>query len=104
MLLVNVLLLNLLIAIFASRYDEIKEQAVSLWKLSRLSLVIEYKDKSILPVPFCIVNNILYLIKVMIEAIWILLWKLQIFKSKPDFDWGGYGQCGKTVRLGLTRA
>ena len=86
MLLANVLLLNLLIALFASTYERVTDRADRLWKSSRLTLVIEYKDKPILPVPFCIFYNALFIIKVLLEKI------ISLFQSKVEqekFDWGG---------------
>ena len=52
MLIGNILLLNLLIALFASTYDRVSENRMKHWKIIRTASLIEYKDKLTLPIPF----------------------------------------------------
>merc|ERR1712150_342236 len=54
MLIVNVLLMNLLVAVFATSYEKVMEQAEGIWKYQRSKLVVEYKDRSSFPVPISI--------------------------------------------------
>ncbi|XP_033120176.1 transient receptor potential cation channel subfamily M member-like 2 [Anneissia japonica] len=48
----NVLLLNLLIAIFSFVFDEIQSKSEMIWKYERYALVMEYVDKPTLVPPF----------------------------------------------------
>ncbi|XP_072048465.1 transient receptor potential cation channel subfamily M member 1-like [Amphiura filiformis] len=58
LLLGNVLLLNLLIAIFSSVYEDIKCNSVQIWKYEFFSLVKEMKDRPVLPPPLIIIEHI----------------------------------------------
>lgn len=81
MLLVNVLLLNLLIALFASTYAIVEAQSATVWKVQRADLVVEYRDKAILPSPFNLFHNIKYLA-------YNLIWKTfkQSLKNKVNHE------------------
>ena len=52
MLVGNVMLLNLLIAIFTAVFEEVQENSVEVWKFEMFRLVEEYDRKPVLPVPF----------------------------------------------------
>ncbi|XP_072177786.1 transient receptor potential cation channel subfamily M member-like 2 [Diadema setosum] len=51
----NVLLLNLLIAIFSQVFEEVQENSMVIWRYEYYFLVIEFKDKPWLPPPFIII-------------------------------------------------
>lgn len=48
----NILLTNLLIAIFSKTYDSIEEESDNVWKSQRYSVIYEYFHKTTLPPPF----------------------------------------------------
>ena len=56
----NVLLLNLLIATFASTYTNIKSQSNQIWRFQRYELIQEYKDRPIFPPPLIIISHARY--------------------------------------------
>ncbi|XP_033633580.1 transient receptor potential cation channel subfamily M member 3-like [Asterias rubens] len=60
LLLGNVLLLNLLIAIFSSVYDEVQTNSLEVWKFELYFLVIEFEDRPTLPPPFTILEHAFY--------------------------------------------
>nr|CAH8850050.1 unnamed protein product [Trichobilharzia regenti] len=53
-----ILLMNLLIAIFSNVFEKIEENSIELWKFNILSLVLEYSNRPILPVPLSAVITI----------------------------------------------
>jgi hypothetical protein len=55
MVLGNVLLINLLIAMFSSTFQDVQENTDQIWKFQRYRLVFEYYDSPILPPPFNII-------------------------------------------------
>ncbi|XP_066918519.1 transient receptor potential cation channel subfamily M member-like 2 [Clytia hemisphaerica] len=67
MLIGNVLLLNLLIAIFGSIYEEVSNNAKQIWAYQRYELILEYANKSIFTPPFSGIQHIFEFIK------WILV-------------------------------
>ncbi|CAH8857179.1 unnamed protein product [Trichobilharzia szidati] len=54
-----ILLMNLLIAIFSNVFEKIEENSIELWKFNILSMVLEYSNRPILPVPLSAVINII---------------------------------------------
>ncbi|CAH1783086.1 unnamed protein product [Owenia fusiformis] len=50
----NVLMINLLIAVFSHIFEVVKGDSVAIWKSARYFLVTEYKDKPFLPPPFIV--------------------------------------------------
>ena len=63
MLLANILLLNLLIALFASTYEKINQESDKYWKFQRAELVMEYKDKPPFPFPTMFLYHLNYIYK-----------------------------------------
>lgn len=63
MMISNVLLLNLLIAMFSSTFQDVQENTDIVWKYQRYRLVFEYLDSPVLPAPFSIIPNIYSIIK-----------------------------------------
>jgi len=63
LLVVNILLLNLLIAIFNNTYEKIQANANQIWKYQRYYLVMEYEQRPVLVPPFIIVNHVLYFMR-----------------------------------------
>ncbi|XP_077991932.1 transient receptor potential cation channel subfamily M member-like 2 isoform X2 [Glandiceps talaboti] len=54
----NVLLLNLLIAIFSSVYTQVEANAMKEWKFHRYSLITEFEDIPALPAPLVVLTHI----------------------------------------------
>ena len=64
MLAANVMLVNLLVALFATTYDSVQENSESIWKLNRYDLVIEYWGKTPLScTPLVMLEHFMLLIK-----------------------------------------
>ena len=61
----NILLVNLLIAIFSSTFSAIESSADSIWKFTRFALLEEYSSKPFLPSPF----SVFYYIFRFLEAV-----------------------------------
>ncbi|XP_038045510.1 transient receptor potential cation channel subfamily M member 1-like [Patiria miniata] len=57
LLLGNVLLLNLLIAIFSSIFDEVQTNSLEVWKFELYFLMVEFEDRPALPPPFIILEH-----------------------------------------------
>ena len=60
MLFTNVLLLNLLIALFTTTYDIAMKNADQIWKFQRTGLVKEYRDRPVLPPPLILTHYFMY--------------------------------------------
>jgi len=58
LLIANVLLLNLLIAIFGNTFTEVQEKSDQIWKFERYDLVIEYAKRPSLIPPFIIFEHL----------------------------------------------
>ncbi|XP_067657196.1 transient receptor potential cation channel subfamily M member-like 2 isoform X2 [Haliotis asinina] len=59
----NILLLNLLIAIFSHVFDTVEQNSIEIWKFQMYYLVMEYDIKSSIIPPFNIVKHAYYLFK-----------------------------------------
>ena len=67
MLFANILLLNLLIAIFNSTYTKVEEDSDKVWKFQRYALINEYNDRPFLAPPFIILSHIYGIIRFFAE-------------------------------------
>ncbi|CAK8686558.1 unnamed protein product [Clavelina lepadiformis] len=67
MLLVNVLLLNLLIAMFSYTFEKLVDKTDVIWKFERYYLVEEYYFRPCLVVPFSIISYIISIIRWILE-------------------------------------
>ncbi|KAL3875817.1 hypothetical protein ACJMK2_033732 [Sinanodonta woodiana] len=56
--LTNILLINLLIAMFSYTFQQVQEQSENVWRFYRFSLVYEYYDRPFLCPPFLIFSHI----------------------------------------------
>ncbi|XP_071090476.1 transient receptor potential cation channel subfamily M member-like 2 [Haliotis cracherodii] len=59
----NILLLNLLIAIFSHVFDTVEQNSIEIWKFQMYYLVMEYDIKSSIIPPFNIIKHAFYLLK-----------------------------------------
>ncbi|XP_070209328.1 transient receptor potential cation channel subfamily M member 3-like isoform X2 [Littorina saxatilis] len=57
LILTNILLVNLLIAMFSYKFQKVEELSLNAWRLNRLSLVHEYCDRSCLAPPLIIFDH-----------------------------------------------
>eukprot|EP00116_Pleurobrachia_bachei_P003410 sb/3463672/ len=58
LLIVNVLLLNLLIAIFSKTYEDVESDSKLVWSNQRAEMILEYKDFSPIPMPLSLLYHI----------------------------------------------
>lgn len=63
LLMANILLLNLLIAVFNSIFLRTNVYSHQIWKFNRFAVVMEYDMKPTLPPPFIVINHLLLVIK-----------------------------------------
>ncbi|XP_037542317.1 transient receptor potential cation channel subfamily M member 2 [Nematolebias whitei] len=59
----NILLLNLLIAIFNFTFQEVQDNTDKIWKFQRYELIKEYHSRPAVPPPFMILSHLCYFIK-----------------------------------------
>uniref|UniRef100_A0A7N8XHZ6 Transient receptor potential cation channel, subfamily M, member 2 n=1 Tax=Mastacembelus armatus TaxID=205130 RepID=A0A7N8XHZ6_9TELE len=62
----NILLLNLLIAIFNFTFEEVQDNTDRIWKFQRYELIKEYHSRPAAPPPFIILSHIYLLISKMV--------------------------------------
>eukprot|EP00794_Sanderia_malayensis_P009473 gene9473-10461_t len=63
MLVANILLLNLLIAVFNNTYSEVQTNSNKIWKFQRYHLIFEYSRRPVLVPPFVMINHVISLCK-----------------------------------------
>jgi len=63
LLVANVLLLNMLIAVFNNIYDDVKNHSDQIWRFDKYDMIMEYRRKPRLPLPFSILTNVPKLFK-----------------------------------------
>ncbi|CAH1123867.1 unnamed protein product [Ceutorhynchus assimilis] len=63
LLVANILLINLLIAVFNNIFNEVNSVAHQVWMFQRFTVVMEYEQKPLLPPPFIIFCHIFLLMK-----------------------------------------
>ncbi|XP_066244869.1 transient receptor potential cation channel trpm isoform X10 [Euwallacea similis] len=63
LLVANILLINLLIAVFNNIFNEVNSIAHQVWMFQRFTVVMEYEQKPLLPPPFIIFCHVFLLIK-----------------------------------------
>ncbi|XP_041363122.1 transient receptor potential cation channel subfamily M member-like 2 isoform X2 [Gigantopelta aegis] len=66
MLLTNILLVNLLIAMFSCTFNTVQENSMKVWHFYRFSLVHEYYDRPTLVPPIIIINHMLRILRLLI--------------------------------------
>ncbi|XP_076334720.1 transient receptor potential cation channel trpm-like isoform X2 [Tachypleus tridentatus] len=67
LLIANILLVNLLIAVFNNIFMEVNAMAQEVWKYNRFRVVMEYEQKPVLPPPLIIFSHLHLLVKYMIN-------------------------------------
>lgn len=78
LLVANILLINLLIAVFNNIFIEVNAVAHQVWMFQRFTVVMEYEQKPVLPPPFIIFCHVYLLIR----YIWryVRIQKLKYFR------------------------
>ncbi|KAL4232041.1 hypothetical protein ACF0H5_009619 [Mactra antiquata] len=64
----NILLLNLLIAIFSHVFDTVEKNSVAIWKYQMYFFVMEYEKKTAFVPPFSIIQHIFILVKNIVKC------------------------------------
>lgn len=67
LLVANILLLNLLIAIFNNTFSDVHANSNQIWKFQRYHLIMEYANRPVLVPPFIIINHLHILYKACCE-------------------------------------
>lgn len=63
----NVLLINLLIAIFSHVFEEVQANALIIWKYEMWNLITEYDNRPALPPPIICLSHVLLLIRWLVK-------------------------------------
>ena len=86
----NILILNLLIAVFNNIYQEVKAISNEVWNFQRYSVVMEYEEKPTLPPPLIILSHIWRLVRFLKRRLYSsrrgFQSGLKLFLSKDDMD------------------
>lgn len=69
LLVANILLINLLIAVFNNIFNEVNAVAHQVWMFQRFTVVMEYEQKPVLPPPLIILSHIYLLIRFIIRCL-----------------------------------
>ncbi|XP_056608649.1 transient receptor potential cation channel subfamily M member 4a isoform X1 [Triplophysa dalaica] len=69
LLVTNILLVNLLIAMFSYTFNKVQEHSDVYWKFQRYNLIVEYHSRPCLPPPFIIISHLHIFIKRVIQKI-----------------------------------
>ncbi|XP_052133267.1 transient receptor potential cation channel trpm isoform X2 [Frankliniella occidentalis] len=67
LLVANILLINLLIAVFNNIFNEVNAISHQVWMFQRFTVVMEYEQKPVLPPPFIIFSHIYMLVKFLLR-------------------------------------
>ncbi|XP_052803076.1 transient receptor potential cation channel subfamily M member 2-like [Mya arenaria] len=85
MLLANVLLLNLLIAMFSNTFQKVQDNADKHWHFQRYSLIREYYTRHVLFPPFSLLMHIVLLFRFICESFCCKAMKKKSGKAENDF-------------------
>ncbi|XP_076682040.1 transient receptor potential cation channel, subfamily M isoform X7 [Andrena cerasifolii] len=69
LLIANILLINLLIAVFNNIFNEVNAVAHQVWMFQRFTVVMEYEQKPVLPPPLIVVCHIYLLVKYVLRYV-----------------------------------
>ncbi|XP_061933895.1 transient receptor potential cation channel trpm isoform X3 [Apis cerana] len=69
LLIANILLINLLIAVFNNIFNEVNAVAHQVWMFQRFTVVMEYEQKPVLPPPLIVVCHIYLVVKYLLRYI-----------------------------------
>ena len=80
----NVLLINLLIAIFSSTYEKVEEESDVIYKFQRCAVIMEYFERPVAPNPFNVIEYLFILIKRIEEFINVRIGNQKLRKTESD--------------------
>ncbi|KAE8628405.1 hypothetical protein XENTR_v10007503 [Xenopus tropicalis] len=63
LLMANILLLNLLIAMFSNTFGDVESHTDQIWKFYRFGLIKEYNERPVAPPPFILLSHLYFLLK-----------------------------------------
>ena len=86
----NVLLINLLIAMFSSTYEQVQENADQIWKFNRYKLVYEFVNVPILPPPLSLLSYMAFYLKSFFKMIVNFVCYPKMKKSSSQLTLNGY--------------
>ncbi|XP_076644273.1 transient receptor potential cation channel, subfamily M isoform X2 [Halictus rubicundus] len=69
LLIANILMINLLIAVFNNIFNEVNAVAHQVWMFQRFTVVMEYEQKPVLPPPLIVVSHIYLLVKYLLRYV-----------------------------------
>ncbi|XP_060829150.1 transient receptor potential cation channel trpm isoform X2 [Bombus pascuorum] len=69
LLIANILLINLLIAVFNNIFNEVNAVAHQVWMFQRFTVVMEYEQKPVLPPPLIVVSHIYLVAKYLLRYV-----------------------------------
>ncbi|XP_043509838.1 transient receptor potential cation channel trpm isoform X5 [Frieseomelitta varia] len=69
LLIANILLINLLIAVFNNIFNEVNAVAHQVWMFQRFTVVMEYEQKPVLPPPLIVVCHIYLVVKYLLRYV-----------------------------------
>ena len=67
LLVANILLINLLIAVFNNIFIEVNAIAHQVWMFQRFTVVMEYEQKPVLPPPLIVVSHLYLLVRIILR-------------------------------------
>lgn len=67
LLVANILLINLLIAVFNNIFIEVNAIAHQVWMFQRFTVVMEYEQKPVLPPPFIAISHVFLLLRYLLR-------------------------------------
>eukprot|EP00092_Neocalanus_flemingeri_P021755 GFUD01023599.1.p1 GENE.GFUD01023599.1~~GFUD01023599.1.p1 ORF type:complete len:1565 (-),score=309.61 GFUD01023599.1:400-5094(-) len=86
----NILILNLLIAVFNNIYQQVNAISHEVWNFQRYGVVMEYEEKPSLPPPFIILSHLWRFVRMMYRIArrdkTVLESGLKLFLSKSDLE------------------
>ena len=88
LILTNILLLNVIIAVFNSSYKQVIQQGSKTWKFQRYHMVVEYSQRLTAPPPLCIVPHLYLLFRKILNCCFcgklhLTEWSNEEFKREP---------------------
>nr|WDP79898.1 transient receptor potential cation channel subfamily M member 1-1 [Apostichopus japonicus] len=86
LLIANVLLLNLLIAIFNNTFSKVIENANEIWKFHRYELIMEYSERPCLPPPLTLIMHVSMMIRWLVYSVCNVKAKKNTMKIELDDD------------------
>lgn len=85
MMVANILIVNVVIAVFNGVYEEVDGIAMELWMFQRFSFVMEFQSKPLLPPPFIILCHFYYIMRAFFGKCRSCFCE-EILEDDPDFE------------------